>query len=316
MKTITPPSSIELEKSVLGACLIDPGTYRQVESVLSSSDFFFVKHQWVWDAFGYLTARGEPIDYVLVCDELERDKRLTELGGAAYVGQCMNTVVNFTRAREYANRVAELAERRRTIEFASELVKAAGNENGSFASSKMKWTTALQKDSGGVTRGVVSAKDAMSKVWSDIEHNMENQLEPGEVRHLDTGLKDLNRIIGGLAKGLHMVGAVTSTGKTAFCLQIAGNVAERGRKVFYCSPEMSADMLVERIICARAKIDSRKLDAGTLDDDERVRFAHWAGRIATWPLVISENTKMSDIRAQLYHEQPALFVKCMFVFAC
>ncbi len=309
MQTLAAPANLQLESSVIGSCLIDPAAYRQIETMLKADDFFLAKNRWIWDAFKELARRGTVIDITIVCDELEREHKLEELGGVAYLGQCVRSVNNAYYARDYAGRVAELAERRRTIGLASQLVQAAHNENGAFASEKAKYTTQLQKDSG-ARHQIVPIGDVVNDLYDEVEYNRAHPLKRGEVRHLDTGIHDLNQLLGGLAVGLHYIAAVTSTGKTAFSLAIAANVARRGESVLFVSPEMPPKQLIERLACAEGRIDSDWIDSGYWPNDGSYeRFVDLCGRIKRdWPISILQTGSMQEIQAQAYYVKPRLIV--------
>lgn len=66
---------------------------------------------------------------------------------------------------------------------------------------------------------------------------------------LSTGLPGLDKALdGGLYEGLYVIGAVSSLGKTAFCMQIADALARQGQDVLIFSLEMSAYELMARSI--------------------------------------------------------------------
>jgi len=66
---------------------------------------------------------------------------------------------------------------------------------------------------------------------------------------LETGFPSLDKALdGGLYDGLYVLGAVSSLGKTAFCMQIADHLAKNGRDVLVFSLEMTAFELMARSI--------------------------------------------------------------------
>lgn len=74
-----------------------------------------------------------------------------------------------------------------------------------------------------------------------------------------TGFKTLDKALGGgLFPGLAFVGAVSSLGKTTFCLQLADNIAAQGVDVLVFSLEMS-----------RGELISKSLSRLTLNESER-----------------------------------------------
>lgn len=66
---------------------------------------------------------------------------------------------------------------------------------------------------------------------------------------LETGFSRLDQALdGGLYDGLYVLGAVSSLGKTAFCMQLADQLAKQGRDVLVFSLEMTAYELMARSI--------------------------------------------------------------------
>lgn len=66
---------------------------------------------------------------------------------------------------------------------------------------------------------------------------------------LKTGFESLDKALdGGLYDGLYVIGAVSSLGKTAFCMQMADQLAQQGRDVLIFSLEMTAFELMARSI--------------------------------------------------------------------
>lgn len=73
--------------------------------------------------------------------------------------------------------------------------------------------------------------------------------DTGGTPYTPTGFSNLDKVLdGGLYEGLHIVGAVSSNGKTTLALQIADRVAQGGRDVIIFSLEMSRDILIARSI--------------------------------------------------------------------
>jgi len=313
------PHSVELEEALLGACQIDPAAYRAVQGIAKAHDFYIQKNAWVWEAIGALVEQGNPVDVVLLCDELERRGQLVDVGGAAYIAYLMTSVPSALHAREYAYKLADLAERRRTIAGATELAQAAYNSDGAFHTDKAHILSRLAQD-GAQQAATTSARRAMDKFADRLQYNVEHPLEPGEVRYLSTGIKDLDCLLGGLCVGCYVVGAVTHTGKTALSLAIAANVAEGiykgqskaapGSKVLYFSQEMTADQLIERIVCARARVSSDDIDSGRIPDDKWPDIIATQGAISEWPLYISKVDSMAEIAAEAYRHAPVALIVC------
>lgn len=82
-----------------------------------------------------------------------------------------------------------------------------------------------------------------------------------EIDVISTGLKSLDNVLdGGLNPYLCIVGAMSSSGKTTLTLQIADNVASKGRDVMIFSLEMSARELISKSISRLTFMRARKKD--------------------------------------------------------
>jgi replicative DNA helicase len=90
-----------------------------------------------------------------------------------------------------------------------------------------------------------------------------------------------------------------SMGKTAFALNIARHAAVQDRKrVLILSLEMSKEQLVQRLLCADAKVDSQKVRTGYLDPRDWTRLTNAAGRLTEAPIYIDDSPALSVLEAR------------------
>lgn len=90
-----------------------------------------------------------------------------------------------------------------------------------------------------------------------------NQKRP---KTISTGFKTLDSVLyGGFVIGLYIMGAVSSLGKTSLALQIASNIAEKGRDVLFFSLEMSAKELLAKIISRFTYENDKKNARNTIE---------------------------------------------------
>jgi hypothetical protein len=74
----------DVERSVLGAVLLDGRFYNQVAE-LRIDDFFLDSHRRILTRMGDLVLNGRPVDMLTLVEELERHKELESVGGVEYV---------------------------------------------------------------------------------------------------------------------------------------------------------------------------------------------------------------------------------------
>jgi replicative DNA helicase len=87
----------------------------------------------------------------------------------------------------------------------------------------------------------LKVKDAAS-VAADVLA-MDGVAEP-----IQTRFREVDKVLGGLPVGLTVIGAISSMGKTTFCLQLADQIAAFGTPVLFVSIEQSARELVAKSV--------------------------------------------------------------------
>src|SRR5574337_976857 len=83
-----PPQATELEKSVLGAIMIEHNCINGVIKILRGPDYFYVNaHQLIYSAIIQLWSNDSPIDLLTVTEQLRHTESLDAAGGPYYVAQ-------------------------------------------------------------------------------------------------------------------------------------------------------------------------------------------------------------------------------------
>ena len=131
----------------------------------------------------------------------------------------------------------------------------------------------------------------------------------GKLSGLATGLKDLDRMMGGLQKSdLLILAGRPGMGKTALATNLAYNVAKawegavqadghieskNGGIVGFFSLEMSAEQLATRIISEQTEIASYRIRRGEIEPTDFDRIAETARDMEQMPLYIDETGGLS-----------------------
>lgn len=77
--------------------------------------------------------------------------------------------------------------------------------------------------------------------------------------YISTGFEALDAILdGGLYAGLYVIVAISSLGKTTFCLQVADQIAQTGQDVLIFSLEMARNELIGKSISRHTMIEERR----------------------------------------------------------
>jgi replicative DNA helicase len=304
-----PPHNLEAEQAVLGAILIDSDAIHRVMSLLKGEDFFGERHRWIWEAAIALAERRQAIDYVSLVDELERQRKLDEIGGSGYITSLINTVPTAAHVEHYARIVERTATLRRLIGAAGEIAGLAYGDEGElddiidqseqaiFAVSQRK----LQRD-------LVPISEFLHQVHENVDYMQEHK---GEFIGVPTGFSALDTLLGGLQKSdLIIIAARPSIGKTSYALNLAQHAAthQPRKTVAIFSLEMAGEQIVQRLIANLTGIDGQKLRLGQLNDDEYDRMTEAIGRLSEAPIYIDDTPAASpnEIRSKsrrLYAER-------------
>ena len=118
------PHSIEAERSVLGAVLIDANAWPAV-SHLTAGDFHRADHRAIYAALAELDEAGEPKDVVTVAERLDEAGTLDEAGGLAFLAELADNTPSAANARAYAGIVRDRAKRRRLSAALLDFARAA-----------------------------------------------------------------------------------------------------------------------------------------------------------------------------------------------
>ena len=113
--TVLPPSSLDAERSVLGAVLQDSGAATLAFETLMPEDFYSAEHKEIFEAMRSLHIAGNPIDLMTLGNELTKRGTLDSVGGAAYLLQAIRFVPTTANTRTYIEIVLEKATLRRLI---------------------------------------------------------------------------------------------------------------------------------------------------------------------------------------------------------
>jgi replicative DNA helicase len=262
-----PPYSEEAERGVLGSLLLDAVRVLdlcRIKRVLADA-FYVPSHQVVFQALAEMVDHGRPVDLLTVGDFLKDQRLLEKVGGAEFLERLVAATPTAAHAEYYLKLVHEKHLLRRMIAEAQKAMEAC-------------YAAELEPD-----RILNNAEQAFFDIahtetreqvkWGDLVDDGMRKLDDliggkGEIG-LPSGFADLDKLTHGLQKSeLIILAARPSMGKTALALNIAEHVAlqhtaaKGHHPVAVFSLEMSAEQLVRRMICCRARVSAHKLSEG------------------------------------------------------
>lgn len=117
---------------------------------------------------------------------------------------------------------------------------------------------------------------------------------------IKTGFYELDECLGDLEPGdVTVVAARPSVGKSAFVVQVLGNMCKRGLKAGYFNLEMSNKQVFQRMVSRVGQMKlSRIKNANSFLGDENQRYEDALEEIAKYNLYISDSRKVSEMKAE------------------
>ncbi len=286
------PHSVEAEEAVLGSILINPDALLEVLPFLSPVDFFIVRNGWVYEAIVTLHDRRDPLDYLTVTNELELSGRLTEVGGAAYILSLVNKTPSSLNVEGYGRIVERMSLRRRLLDAAGEVARAAHSEETDINEVVNRAEQAIfEVTEQRLQRDLVPVGEVISDYFDHITNLMRHQ---EMVMGVPTGFVDLDSMLGGMQRSdLLIIAARPGMGKSSMLNSIMLNAARHQQRVALFSLEMSNEQLVQRFISSETRIPSHRLREGTLDERDMAEFVKAAEHISSLPIYLDDTPALS-----------------------
>lgn len=295
-----PPHNLEAEESVLGACMLSREAVANVIEIVKADDFYKPAHGEIFMAMLELYGRGDPIDVVTLAEELKRRGSLDSMGGNAYLFTLQQTVPTAGSAVYYGRIVEESALLRRLIEASHNISEMGYSvpedvEDAIDYAEDLIYQVSQRRD----LQDFQPLRDLLAENMEVVEHLYERG---SAITGLPTGFTELDSITAGLQpSNLIVIAARPAMGKSAFAVSIAQHCAvEEQIPVVIFSLEMSKMELVQRLMCAEARVDSNRLRRGSLQDSDWPKLSHALGRLAEAPVFIDDTASVTimEMRAK------------------
>jgi len=303
------PHNLEAEQSVIGSLLLDRDAIITISQALQPDDFYAEAHRVIYGVMVDLYERRQPADYVTLADELDRRDLLDRCGGRGYMARLAGAVPTAIHAQYYADIVARLGTLRRLID-AGQRITSIGFDDSKSAedavdrAEKVLFDVAQRRN----THGFTSIRDVLTTYLDRLDYIHENR---GAVAGVPSGFVDLDKLTGGLQRSdLIILAARPAMGKTACALSMCHNSAIKYKsRVAIFSLEMSAEQLVQRLLCMEGGIDQARLRTGYISEDEWGRIIQAAAALAETDIYIDDSSGVSTMEMRskarrLHSERP------------
>jgi replicative DNA helicase len=296
------PHNIEVEQALLGAILVNNEAFYRVSDFLEPEHFFEPLHQKIYKDIGSLVRAGKAATPITLKTFLPADLDVAGLNGSQYLARLATEATTVINAGDYGRTIYDLALRRALIGIGEVMVNVAYDAPVELGPQAQIELAETGRYDGGFQRFAQAITTAVENAARAYERD-------GKLSGLATGLRDLDRMMGGLQPSdLIVLAGRPGMGKSSLATNIGYNIARawrgevradghitsvNGGIVGMFSLEMSAEQLATRIISERTEIPSSRIRRGEIESGDFDRIAGAAREMEAIPFYIDETGGLS-----------------------
>ncbi len=287
------PQQLDFEAAVLGALLIEQDAYYEVSDILKPEVFYDHRHRLIYEAIQSLSINHRPVDILTVQEQLAKDGKLEDAGGAYYIVELSDRVITSAHIETHAQVLLQKYQARRLITIASTISQQAFDETTDIDALMQEAQAALFELS----------QQTQSSSFTQINPLIDKALEiirtaakrKNKISGLASGFDELDKITSGWQNSdLIIIAARPGMGKTAFVLSMIRKMAvDQNIPVAMFSLEMANVQLVNRLIVNVCEIPGETLKTGQLRPEDWKRLDSRIEQLTDAPVYIDDTPSLS-----------------------
>src|SRR5690242_6182429 len=154
------PASLDSERLILGAVLLDNHAFNEAAEKLRADDFALDSHQRIFARMADLIDAGRAVDIVTLAEELGRRKEVEAVGGVAYLASLTEGLPHRLSIEEYVRIVKDKSLLRQLINICSTAItRAADQSEGAIDVLNDAESALLEVTEKGISRGFASVHE-------------------------------------------------------------------------------------------------------------------------------------------------------------
>lgn len=296
------PQAPDAERGVLSSMLLTPNIVIDmcIEKGVTREAFYIPAHAEIFQALLDIQQANRPVDFITLAQHLRDRNKLDQVGGGPYLNELFVYLPTAANVSYYIDILMEKHVLRQIIGVCTEYSKRSYEEQDDperlldeveqsifeIAKDRFKGKTPMMKE-------------MVMKAIGDIQMLYERR---GQITGLETGFKLFDQMTDGLhGSEMIVIAARPSMGKTAFAMNIAEHIAVNlGKPVSIFSLEMSAQQLVQRVLCSLARVNLGNIRNGFLSERDFPAITAAAAKLASAKMFIDDTSGLSilELRAK------------------
>ncbi|MEH2346947.1 MAG: replicative DNA helicase [Nostoc sp.] len=285
-----------LEERLLGALLQQNPAFIKSLSDFPADIFTSSLRREVFNYLCYGANEEKAIDSVIIAGYLAQCKVLEAEEAEKLLNNWVSSSPNLQNAEIYAKELYNLYLRRQIQQLPAKITRLNRNYQRPIIELIDTIQASIQVIANkSDTNQLIHISDTLIETFENIVERNRGIILPG----IPCGFYDLDAMTSGFQRSdLIIVAGRTSMGKSAFCLDIASNVANYKLPVCIFSLEMSKEQVVSRLLSAEAQIESSYLRTGRITKSQWEPLSRAISNLAELPIYIDDRPNLSVAKIQ------------------
>lgn len=296
------PFSNDAEKGVLSCFLHNP-TELLIDAQVNipMEAFYHPANRLLYETMLEFNNGSRPVEYIALSQHLQDKGLIDKIGGQGALAELLDFVPTPTHYNYYKGIIRDKFLLRRIINACTESVQNAYEyqEDVPALLDQVEQRVLSVREDTVSNDQIKPLKHHVNMAIDTIEEMSKN---PGRLRGVSTGYRRLDDLCSGLQGGeMFILAARPSMGKTSLVMNMVEHAALVSKvPVAVFSLEMSAVMLVRRLIVARAGVNMGRIMGGMLNRDEWRSVSRACGELQEAGIYIDETPGLNilDFRAK------------------
>ena len=298
-------TNFDAEIAVIGCLLWDNRTYEKIADFLIEDHFTDLNNRKIFQVIKRLLDQNILVTPITLKNYLEENDQ-ENFDNYKYLIQIKDSTPSTQNTYQYAKLLYDLHIKRSLLGIGNGIVQNTVSNKDDLSGvdliEKAENDLYNLSQTGSADRKYSLFSDALKSAINIIDKSFKKE---GKIVGIPTGLKDLDKKLGGLHNSdLIIIAGRPSMGKTALGTNIAFNAAKKfkesqdqfgnkttidGGKVGFFSLEMSTEQLATRILAEQSRISSDKMRKAELSKDDFKKIAKVSSELENIHFFIDDN---------------------------
>lgn len=316
---VTRPSSLNSERDVLSAVLLDDSVMPEITALITPDMFHRNAHRRIFGAMLGLWIAQKSIDLTTLENQLVAQGFLEEAGGRKYLAELFVSNYSTLGVVDKAKVILDCYKRRSLIDMAKELAIAASNMSVPYAEARALVEPAVEK----IDRLTISdGLQTLAELTAQFKLDAQARASGGQsVLSYPSGLYDLDKALNGFQNKLYLFMGRPGMGKSVTSMVIAEGMAQYSQKnnlgkwVHYHSLEMPREENINRLTSDYCKIPYKDLEVGAIPQGKYADYLAAIDQTGQLPIAFNDYLEapptLQEVCAssiQRQHTQPPMCI--------